>query len=209
MIIEMGNQGLVLSSRTLNYVVEIACEMGMIEYAEDVFDEMRMRDFRPDCTSYQLMAMAYCTAGKVLVSERWLSDMVERGFLVDNATCSLVITKFSDEEFGNRAYGYFNKWIEMGLKPNLINFTALINGLCKRGSIKQAFETLEEMVKKGWKPNVYTHAVLIDGLCKKGWTEKAFRLFLKHVRSDNYKPNVHTYTSMIHGYCQESKVEER
>ena len=34
----------------------------------------------------------------------------------------------------------------MGLGPNLINFTCMIEGLCKRGSMKQAFEMLEEMV---------------------------------------------------------------
>ncbi|CAI0556803.1 unnamed protein product [Linum tenue] len=206
MVIEMRNQGLALSSRTMNYIIEIACQMGLFEYAEDVFDEMRVRDVCPDSTSYKLIALAYCRMGKMSVADRWLGDMVERGFIVDNATCTLMITAFCDEGLGNRAYWYFNKWIQMGLKPNLINFTALINGLCKRGSIKQAFETLEEMVQNGWKPNVYTHTVLIDGLCKKGWTEMAFRWFLKLVRSDNYKPNVHTYTSMINGYCQEHKL---
>jgi pentatricopeptide repeat protein len=64
-----------------------------------------------------------------------------------------------------------------------VNYTVWIDGLCKRGHVKQAFRVLEEMVGKGLKPNVYTHTSLIDGLCRIGWTERAFRLFLKLVKS--------------------------
>lgn len=96
--------------------------------------------------------------------------------------------------------------VEMGFCPNVINFTSSIHGLCKKGSIKQAFELLEEMVRKGHKPNFYTHIVLMDGLDKKGWTDKAIRLFLKLVESENHKPNVHTYSAMISGYCRGNKM---
>ncbi|XWS12306.1 hypothetical protein CRYUN_Cryun37aG0078300 [Craigia yunnanensis] len=116
---------------------------------------------------------------------------------------------FCDKGSVNRAFWNFDKMVKLGFKPNLINYSCLINGLCKRGSINQAFGKLEEMIREGWKPNVYVHTALIHGLCKKGWTEKAFRLFLKLVNSDNYKPNVHTYTSMISGYCNEEMLLSR
>ncbi|KAK7394561.1 hypothetical protein VNO78_15092 [Psophocarpus tetragonolobus] len=147
----------------------------MVEYAENLFDEMCGRGVQPSCLSYMVMVVGYCRMGNVLEADRWLSAMMERGFLVDNVTLPRLL------------------WFcEIGLKLNLINFTCMIEGLCKRGSVKQAFEMLEEMVGKGWKPKVYTHTVLIDGLCQKGWAERAFRLFLKLVRTENFKQNVFT-----------------
>ncbi|KAK6912459.1 Pentatricopeptide repeat [Dillenia turbinata] len=124
--------------------------------------------------------------GRVLEVYRWLIVMSDRVFVLDNATCALVIGVFFEKSFVSRVLGHFDKIVELGFAPNSINYTSLIDGLCKKGSIKQAFEVLEEMVKKGWKPNVYTETTLIVGLCKKGWTERAFRLFLELVGSENY-----------------------
>ncbi|KHN40558.1 Pentatricopeptide repeat-containing protein [Glycine soja] len=168
-----GGIGLAPSTKTLNWVVKIVTEMGLVEYAENLFGEMCARGVQSNCVSYR----------------SWL----------------LVIVKWV--MFWRRIGGwYFRRFCEMGLGPNLINFTCMIEGLCKRGSMKQAFEMLEEMVGRGWKPNVYTHTALIDGLCKKRWTDKAFRLFLMLVRSENHKPNVLMYTAMISGYCRDEKM---
>ncbi|KAG6404426.1 hypothetical protein SASPL_136673 [Salvia splendens] len=175
-------------------------EVGMLKESID----MRLI---PDSYSFESMVVAYCRAGRVSDADRWLSEMLSRGFLVDKATCSLILNMLRANGRVNRALWVFNKMVEIGLKPNLVHFSCLINGLSSRGSVKQAFELLEEMARRGLKPNVYTHTSLIDGLCKKGWTDKAFRLFLKLVRSENYKPNVYTYTAMIDGYCKEEKLQ--
>ncbi|KAF4373548.1 hypothetical protein F8388_025242 [Cannabis sativa] len=179
MILDMQNQGLMLTTHILNSVLVIACEINSVEYAEEIFEEMSHRGVSPDSVSYRSMVVGYCRNGGISDAERWLGEMLDKGFVVDNSTLTLIISTFSEKGLTNRAF-----W----------------------GSVKKAFEMLEEMVSKGWKPNVYTHTALIDGLCKKGWTEKAFRLFLKLVRSNNYKPNVHTYTTMISGYCREQKM---
>jgi pentatricopeptide repeat protein len=49
---------------------------------------------------------------------------------------------------------------ETGSPPNVTSYTALVDALCKRGSVKQAFQVLEEMAARGIKPNVYTPHVL-------------------------------------------------
>ncbi|CAM8972920.1 unnamed protein product [Rhodiola kirilowii] len=210
MVLDMRTQGLYPGTKLLNCVLGVACEFGLVEVAEDVFDEMcesgGVDKVSPDATSLKMMVIAYCRMGRVKEMERWLSAMLDRGLLVDNATLTMIIRVLTENGCFGRALFYFHKFVEMGLSANLINYTALIDGLCRGGSIKQAFQMFEEMVGKGWKPNVYTHTTLIDGMCKKGWTDKAFRLFLKLVRSENYKPDVYTYTAMVSGYCKEGKL---
>ncbi|KAF6167966.1 hypothetical protein GIB67_020536 [Kingdonia uniflora] len=207
MIIEMHSQGLSPNVHTLNCVLRVAVELGLIKLGENVFEEMLKRGVSPDSCTFKTMVCGHCREGSsVFEVERWLRAMMDKGFLLDNVTCTMVVDTFCKKGNIGKVFGVFEKMGEAGLPPNLINYTVLVDRLCKRGSIKQAFEVLEEMVSKGWKPNVYTHTALIDGLCKKGWTEKAFRLFLKLVRSNTYKPNVCTYTAMINGYCKENKL---
>ncbi|GAV78014.1 PPR domain-containing protein [Cephalotus follicularis] len=40
MVIEMQHLDLMLSSKTLNSVVAVACQIGLIDYAENAFEEM-------------------------------------------------------------------------------------------------------------------------------------------------------------------------
>ncbi|KAK9937139.1 hypothetical protein M0R45_013950 [Rubus argutus] len=229
MVFEMQNQGLMLSTRTLNCVLGIAWEMGLVEFAENMFDEIN---------------------GRVVEADRWLNKMIERGFVVDNTTFTLIISMFCERGFVSRASWCFDKMSKMGVKPNLVNFTSLIHGLCKRGSVKQAFEMLEEMVRRGWKPNVYTHTALIDGLCKKvmdslckkGRAQEAYKLIKKgfrrglqadrvtytifiseHCRRADIKgalaffnkiikvglePDIHSYTTLIAAFCRQKKMKE-
>nr|XP_027083847.1 pentatricopeptide repeat-containing protein At4g19890-like [Coffea arabica] len=145
---------LLSSSFILNCVLGVAVEMGCDEVAEDVFDEMSEREGCPNACTFETMVVGYCRMAQS-------SGMLDRGCLVDNATCTLITSVFCEKGYVSRALWIFNKLVDVGFSPNLINFTSLINGLCKRGSIRQAFEFLEEMVRKGWKPNVYTHSILV------------------------------------------------
>lgn len=53
MVIEMHNQGLAPSTKTLNWVVKIVTEMGLVEYAENLFGEMCARGVQSNCVSYR------------------------------------------------------------------------------------------------------------------------------------------------------------
>ncbi|KAL5698193.1 hypothetical protein ACHQM5_029263 [Ranunculus cassubicifolius] len=186
-VIEMHNQGLSGNVHTLNYVLGVLVELGFVKLAEYVFDEMSKRGFLTNSCSFGIMIGGHCRVG---------SGVEEKGYYLENVECTLVVDFFCKKGYVNKVFGLFERMNEKGFPPNVINYTAFVNGLARGG----------QMVSKGWKPNVYTHTALIDGLCKKGWTEKAFRLFLKLVRSDTYKPNVHTYSAMINGYCKENKL---
>ncbi|KAL3746436.1 hypothetical protein ACJRO7_015400 [Eucalyptus globulus] len=185
MALEMQNQGLVPTTRLMNFVMEVAIGSGFLDYAGNVFDYLSERGVCPDPNSYKPMVVAYYRMGSILEADASLSKLIDRDFVIDNATLTLITSSFCEKGFTTRAIWYFWKMADMGLTPNVLNYTSLINGLMKKGSIKQGFELLEEM---------------------KGWSDKAFRLFLKLVWSENYKPNVLTYTAMIGGYCRENKM---
>ncbi|KAK4802483.1 hypothetical protein SAY86_000686 [Trapa natans] len=113
--------------------------MVLIEYTEYVFDEMVKRGVCLDGTNYKLMIIAYCWTDHVLQAGNWLATMIEKD-LVDNATCSLIIRAFSGKGLVHLVVWYSEKMVQMGLNPNVIIFTCLINGICQKGNIIHAIE---------------------------------------------------------------------
>ncbi|PPR91038.1 hypothetical protein GOBAR_AA29640 [Gossypium barbadense] len=211
MVFEMQNHGLKLNAETFNCILGVGLEMGLLDYLEKVFDEMSERGvcgvFGVFC-SYKLMVVGYCRMGRVSEVDKWLKEMLERGFIVDNATCTLVISLFCDKGFANRALWYFDKIVKMGFKPNLINYSCLINGLCEKGSIKQAFGKLEEMVREGWKPNDrVTYTILITEQCKQANTELAMAFFGKMIKV-GLLPDMHSYNTLIAAFCKKKEMKE-
>ncbi|KAG2563263.1 hypothetical protein PVAP13_8KG312700 [Panicum virgatum] len=183
---------------------------GLFACALEVFDGMtREGGVRPDKCSFRVLVLGCCWEGRFEEVDALVMTMRQCGFCLDNATCHGVRARVLSAGMvqGFKHISELFGWMSgMSIPPNMVNYTAWIDSLCKRGYVKQAFHMLEKMVGKGLKPNVHTHTSLINGLCKIGWSERAFRLFLKLVRSSSYKPNVHTYTVMIGGYCKEGKL---
>lgn len=54
----------------------------------------------------------------------------------------------------------------MGLVPNEVTYTTLINGYCKDRNIVEAMKFFDEMLQKECVPNEVTYHALITGLCK-------------------------------------------
>ncbi|MCI93903.1 pentatricopeptide repeat-containing protein, partial [Trifolium medium] len=50
-----------------------------------------------------------------------------------------------------------------GLVPDVVTYTALIDGHCRVGNNKKAFELHKEMLDAGLTPNALTVTCLIDG----------------------------------------------
>ena len=62
---------------------------------------------------------------------------------------------------------------QRGLQPDVVTFTAMINGLCKEGKMEEANGLFELMNQGGLQPDVVTFTTLISGLFKVGKMEEA------------------------------------
>jgi len=64
----------------------------------------------------------------------------------------------------------------VGIQPDVIMFTGLIDSLCKEGKTGKAARVKGMMVERGMEPNAVTYDVLINSLCKEGWVREAMTL---------------------------------
>ncbi|CAI9112400.1 OLC1v1012848C1 [Oldenlandia corymbosa var. corymbosa] len=193
MVFEMQNQGLVLSVHTLNCVLNVALEISWLDLAENVFDEMCKRGVSPNSCSFESMVVGYCRLKRVMEADRWLVAMLERGYLVDNATCTLVMDVFCETDCINRAlwifgtlcdigdarnaYKLLKTGFESGFSADLVTYTVLISESCKRADLRQALAFLTKMVKSGIMPDVHVYTTLISAFCKENRMCESEKLF--------------------------------
>ena len=108
--------------------------------------------------------------------------------------------------------GLYTEMVIKGIVPDVVTYTALIDGHCKVGNTKEAFRLHKEMLDAGLTPNVFTVSCVIDGLLKDGKTNDAIKLFLEKtgagcpggkIDSRFCSPNSMMYAILIQGLCED------
>ncbi|KAL8155857.1 hypothetical protein AgCh_001055 [Apium graveolens] len=97
------------------------------------------------------------------------------------------------------AQNIFNKLLRFNdIQPNVVTYTTIIDGLCKRGHPSVAVKLFRYMEKKGCKPNAVTYNTIIDCLRKCRLVDQALGL-LREMTRKGILPNLMTYSSLIQG----------
>jgi len=108
--------------------------------------------------------------------------------------------------------GLYTEMVIKGIVPDVVTYTALIDGHCKVGNTKEAFRLHKEMLDAGLSPNMFTVSCVIDGLLKDGRTNDAIKMFLEKtgagypgdkMDSRFCSPNSMMYAILIQGLCED------
>ncbi|GJZ99620.1 pentatricopeptide repeat-containing protein [Tanacetum coccineum] len=105
------------------------------------------------------------------------------------------------------------------VKPDVILYNTLIDGLCKVGRQEEGLELMKQMMldgscvpsvmsKNGVDQNVITVNTLVDGMCKHGRIGNAMEFFRKMQEEKGIKGNVVTYSTLISAFCTVNNIEK-
>ncbi|CAN6468583.1 unnamed protein product [Victoria cruziana] len=96
---------------------------------------------------------------------------------------------------------------KLGVEPNIITFSTLINNLCKSHRVDEALHVFENMAEAGGcVPDVIMFNTLVDGLCKVGRRQEALAL-AGRMKAFSCSPNVVTYNCLIDGFCKAGEID--
>jgi pentatricopeptide repeat protein len=112
-------------------------------------------------------------------------------------------------KYGNleEALATCTRMTEVGIKPNVVTYSSLIDGHSKMGKMEIATAIYTEMVAKGIEPNVVTYTALIHGHAKNGSMDAAFWLHKEMIEKGIY-PNAITVSVLVDGLCRENRVQD-
>ncbi|KAH0726125.1 hypothetical protein KY289_002102 [Solanum tuberosum] len=94
------------------------------------------------------------------------------------------------------------------LKPGIVTYTTVLQGLFRVGRFSHAQKMYDEMRVLGFKPDTHSHTycIMLDGLCKNGHVEEAL-VFLQELERKNVDLSCSMYDVVIAGLCKKGKLD--
>ncbi|KAG2311427.1 hypothetical protein Bca4012_025974 [Brassica carinata] len=181
------------SVKIYNHVLDTLLGENRIQMIYTVYRDMKRDGFEPNVFTYNVLLKALCKNNKVEGAQKLLVEMSNKGCSPDAVSYTTVISSMC--ELGLVKEG---RELAARFEPVVSVCNALINGLCKDGDYKGAFELMREMVEMGISPNVISYSTLINALCSYGETELSFSLLAQMLKRGCH-PNVHTLSSLVKG----------
>lgn len=101
---------------------------------------------------------------------------------------------------------------EDGCSPNVVVYSALLDGACTAGDLDAGLEILEQMEMERERdltcaPNVVSYTCLIKFLCESGRLEEALGVLDRMGRNGCY-PNRVTIWTLVKGFCLAGRVKD-
>ncbi|KAL2488274.1 Pentatricopeptide repeat-containing protein [Forsythia ovata] len=200
-----AKDGCGVNSVTYSILVHGLCEVGRLDEACKLKEEMSKKGCPPSTRTYTVLIKATCDVGMINKAFGLFDEMVRRGCKPNVHTYTVLIDGLC--RLGNieEANGMFRKMLKEGLLPGTVTYNALINGYCKEGKVVSAFELLSVMERRNCKPNIRTYNELIEGLCKVGRPYKAMALLRKVINS-GLLPTEVTFNIIVDGFSRAGHV---
>ncbi|XP_042516229.1 pentatricopeptide repeat-containing protein At1g06710, mitochondrial [Macadamia integrifolia] len=219
---EMKKNGIVPDVFTYTILIDSFCKADLIEPAHNLFDEMVRDGCAPNVVTYTSLIHAYLKVRKVsnandlferMLSEGWIPNIITYTALIDghckaghiDRACQIYGRMRGNSDIPDVEM-YFRSDGSNLIKPNVVTYGALVDGLCKAHKVGEALDLLEAMSKAGCEPNQIVYDALIDGFCKVGKLDEAQEIFTK-MSENGYSPNVYTYSSLIDRLFKDKRLD--
>ncbi|KAL5710006.1 hypothetical protein ACHQM5_020621 [Ranunculus cassubicifolius] len=153
------------------------CQEGRYEEAVVAilfFRSMGEKSCCADTLSYNNLIEKLCTGGKVYGAEAVYGDMGEVA-KQDEITHILLIDACFGQNRPEDAAGYFDKMVEIGLKPNVNSYSKVVEGLIKAGKVDEANGFFSQMIEK-LKLEVANYELMLRALCETNKLDDVLKL---------------------------------
>ncbi|TKY69887.1 Pentatricopeptide repeat-containing protein [Spatholobus suberectus] len=137
-------------------------------------------------------------------------DEFTLGFEDKSVNPSEVAASKQSEEakrFGSRSLETFGLMREKGTIPEIVIYTAVVEGYTKAHRADDAKRIFRKMQSSGISPNAFSYAVLIQGLYKCSRLQDAFEFCVEMLEA-GHSSNVTTFVGLVDGFHTEKGVEE-
>ncbi|KAL3497434.1 hypothetical protein ACH5RR_040166 [Cinchona calisaya] len=187
---------------TYTILIRGFCQLGIIEYAYKMFDEMSERGCEKNLFTYNTIVNGFCKKGLMENAQRVVDEMVERGVcLPDMVTFTTLIDGYCRKGETVEAVRCFDEMTKRNVEPNVSTYNALINGLCLNGKVDEAKRMMTKMRFGGRKDNVATHTSLLKGYCAAGRSNEAIEHF-KEMVGLGMELDEKSYAVIVNEFCK-------
>ncbi|KAM7262915.1 hypothetical protein ACFE04_000598 [Oxalis oulophora] len=220
-------QGMVPDAMTCQIMISKYCQDGRLDCASMLMKNMIDKNLTPSVHSYTVLITALYKENKLSEINNLLTDMVNRGAVIDHVLYFTVMRNRPRENalelavlcmqaIAHHVCGCdLSSWkIECMLEEiSRIDLTfankafgIYIYALCEVGQIETALLMFDKLSSLACKPLLFTYNSLIKYFCEDGLNEHVESL-LADMECQGVVPNMSTYLIMVNTYCKRGDLD--
>ncbi|TYI23135.1 hypothetical protein ES332_A06G143100v1 [Gossypium tomentosum] len=151
-----------------NTVIKAFCEMGSLDSARLMLDEMEKKGVQPDVITFNTLLYEIFKNGRFDDGEKIWGKMVEKNVEPDIRSYNAKLLGFSTEKKMKEAVNLVEEMRSKGLKLDVFTFNYMIRGFVNEGKLEEAKEWYNQIGKNECAPDKLTFTMLVPFLCEKG-----------------------------------------
>ncbi|CAL5322092.1 unnamed protein product [Camellia sinensis] len=161
-----------------------------------------------DTKTFNTLIKGFCLNGNKASALKFFDENVENGFQPNVITCGIIMNGLCKIGNTSAVILLLRKMEKIGgFEPGLVQYSMVIDSLCKDRLVTEAFKLFLEMIGKVISPDVITYTSLIQGVSSLGEWEEATRL-LNEMVGKKIWPNVKTFNILVDALCKEGKAKK-
>ncbi|OMO83596.1 hypothetical protein COLO4_22429 [Corchorus olitorius] len=216
---EMLSKGIKTNCVIVTMILQSLCQMGLDFVAVNQFKEFRDigifldEGFLVKKATCSKLLSSLCTEGDSGKALKLLKIM----FSLNAEPTQIIHTKVDSRSRSTPdmtqnkdvkiidASTFLSEMKHMGVKPDVVCYTVLIDQYCKTNNLQDAIRIFDEMIDSGLQPDNMTYTALISGYCKRGCVEKAVTL-VNEMSSRGIEPDTCTMLTLNRGILKAKRV---
>lgn len=190
-----------------NILMKALCEMGSLDFALSVLDEMEEKGVEPDKITFNSLLDGLYGNGRFSDGEIIWERMMKKNISPDIRTYNIKLHGLASEKRTKEAVDLVEIMEIKGIKPDVYSLNALVKGFVNEGNLEEAKRSYEQIKKSDFDPDKVTFALLIPFACDKGDLDFAFEL-CKDIFNIKCRVNVQILQLAVNEMVNGSKIEE-
>ncbi|KAJ7946873.1 putative Pentatricopeptide repeat-containing protein [Quillaja saponaria] len=190
-----------------NIVIHAFCEMGSLDLAMSMVDEMEKNGIGPTFVTFGTLLDAFYKNSRYMDGEK-IWALMESKNVEPSVRCysSRLRGMVSDSRI-SEAVELIDEMRQKGLKPDVFIFNTLIKGFCDDGNMQEAKHWYDELKKHDCSPDKITYMTIVPFLCKEGDLDMAMEL-CKEAINRRSLADVAVLKCVTDGLHKEGKTEK-
>ncbi|KAJ8442415.1 hypothetical protein Cgig2_018671 [Carnegiea gigantea] len=172
-----------------------------------LYGEMMDRGVTSDVETVGHLIQAFCIDNNVERGYELLCQIRDGGGIPGNVALNKLMSVLSKEGNFYRVSELLHLMIATNNNPDIYTYQEVINGLCKRKKVVEAYRIFNDLKTRGYAPDRVMYTTMINGLCRMRLLGKARKLWFEMMKK-GMLPNEYTYNALIYGCCKMHLLED-
>ncbi|CAI0468031.1 unnamed protein product [Linum tenue] len=190
-------------------LISLYGKAGMLQQAQQVFDEMPSRNCKQTGLSFNALLAACLNSKKLDKVDELFKELPKKLEIQPDVVSYNTLMKAYCQVMGsiNSGVKLLDEMEAKGLVPNLITYNTLLSGLYTDGRLEDGDRVWEKMVGKEVSPGVRTYNAKLLGLSSMKRMKEAVELH-GEMKTKEFKPDAVSFGLLIKGFIKEGNLEE-